>query len=184
MLRGLWRGFTVLQQTDLFSRYELEWTLRDPRVVQLTTGLDMCFLSDLTIELDCCSLFSSSFVDWWTWLLHPSVSDALNSVAEQGWTMRTVFAWIGNHKSSVVEHQQCIARQHRWGAYSVQGTVCSVHCTIVQCTLHNRWGAYSAQVSTAQCTVHRWGANYRANRKHPSWMETAAARTCQSFPLL
>ena len=68
----------------------------------------------------------------------------------------------------------------------LQCTGNSMQCTvyIVQCTLHNRWGVYSAQVSTAQCTVHRWGANYRANRKHPSWMETAAARTCQSFPLL
>ena len=184
-------------------------------VLWLITILDKYSLFDLNLP-DCCSQFSSYFVDWWTRLLHLSVSEGLSSGGGRSGGMRTVFACIGTFSALqwVVDWSifsvQC-SWEHASSVFQVSSRAFQLSFTEVQfIVLHLRFsrGALeysevhcSAQVSlsafqwnallwvhcTSVCSsvqLHRWGANYRANRKHPSWMETAPARTCQCFALL
>ena len=60
----------------------------------------------------------------------------------------------------------------------------TMRCTVqsAQCTLCSAQVAVHSVVQCTGCSA-QVRANYRANRKHPSWMETAAARTCHCFAI-
>ena len=91
------------------------------------------------------------------------------------------FFCIGEAWSS----HQCICQCHRdwelpvdWKPVelSFNAEMFSIGCGLHLSSSEFQWSTfntieYCAPVCLKQC---RWGANYRANRKHPSWMETAA----------
>ena len=82
-------------------------------------------------------------------------------------------------------NHQCICQCHRdwelpvdWKPVelSFNAEMFSIGCGLHLSSSEFQWSTfntieYCAPVCLKQC---RWGANYRANRKHPSWMETAA----------
>ena len=120
---------------------------------------------DLTIEVECCSPFSSSFVDWWSRLLHLSVSDALKTGAGVSYE-NCIWLWLESTRavqlsSSGAFHRsslgglKCVSvqLQHRWTGYTAQCTMHSVQCTVytAQCTVHSVHNTQSSD-QTALCT--------------------------------
>ena len=129
-------------------------------MLQLITILDKYSLFDLNLP-DCCSQFSSYFVDWWTRLLHLSVSEGLSSGGGRSGGMRTVFACIGTFSAlqwvvdwsifqfSVVENIPAV--YFRWDP--VHFSWVSQKFSLLCCTC----GLVGLHWNTLKCiAVHRW----------------------------